>query len=83
MAVTVRLYGSAREALGARTTQVPAGPLSELCQALAGQAADPRRLAAILAVSALLCDGVRYRAADDVRLPDGSTLEVLPPVAGG
>lgn len=79
----MRLFGSAREAQGARTAVLPVGRLNDLCQALADQAADPTRMAAILAVSALLCDGVRHRAADDVLLPDGCTLDVLPPVAGG
>jgi len=81
----VRLFASAREAVGAQMVAVAPGPVHEVCSAIADGAEPGRRtrIEAVLAVSTLLCDGVRYRAADDAPLPDGAVLDVLPPFAGG
>ncbi len=83
MAVTVRLFAAAREAAGSATVAVPAGPVHEVCAALERSALQPSRLAAVLAVSTLLADGVRYRCTDDALLTEGSVVDVLPPFAGG
>lgn len=85
MSVTVRLFAAAREAFGASAVEVAAGTVREVCQAVEGAADESRRakVGAVLAMSALLCDGVRYRAAEAAKLPDGSVVDVLPPFAGG
>lgn len=83
MAVTVRLFAAAREAAGSDTVHVPAGPVHDVCAALERSARQPTRLAQVLAVSTLLVDGVRYRAADRALLAEGSVVDVLPPFAGG
>ncbi len=83
--VTVRLFAAAREALGAAEVEVPHGPVRDVCSRIEGSVEAQRRprVAAVLAMSTLLCDGVRHRAADDAMLPAGSVLDVLPPFAGG
>jgi len=85
VAVRVRLFAAAREAVGASEVEVPAGSVQQLCVALERLAPEPEqaRVAAVLAMSALLSDGVRYRAADDAVLPEGAVVDVLPPFAGG
>ncbi len=83
--MTVRLFAAAREAVGESALQVDPGSVREICDAVVASA-DPQRasrVAAVLAMSALLCDGVRYRATDTAQLTDGSVLDVLPPFAGG
>jgi len=71
--VTVRLFAAAREAAGAEVLEVAAGPLSlpDL---------GPR-FERVLAMSTLLCDGVRITPGDQVA--DGAVVDVLPPFAGG
>ena len=83
--VRVRLFAAAREAVGESEVDVPHGPVRGVCAALEAQASPERRprVAAVLAMSTLLCDGVRYAAADDSLLPAGSVVDVLPPFAGG
>lgn len=85
MTVTVRFYAAAREAVGAASAQVEAGSVAEICARLESMVEPERRsrVAAVLAMSALLCEDARYRAADTAGIPDGATLEVLPPFAGG
>ncbi len=83
--LTVRLFAAAREAVGEPVVEVPAGPVRDVCAALEALVEPARqpRVAAVLSLSTLLCDGVRFRAADDAELPDGSVVDVLPPFAGG
>lgn len=85
MAVTVRLFAAAREAFGSTTVEVPAGTVREVCDAVIAAAEEQRRskVAAVLAMSVLLGEGIRYRAADDAILAEGSVVDVLPPFAGG
>lgn len=75
--VTVRLFAAARDAVGAATLQIPAGPVGEGLAALGlGE-----RFAAVLAMSTLLCDGRQLSPYDLV--PDNVVVDVLPPFAGG
>lgn len=79
MAVTVRLFAAAREAVGAAQVEVPAGPLAQVAESL-GRDDRARR---VLAMSTWLVAGVRHGARDAVDLPDGAVVDVLPPFAGG
>ena len=73
--ITVRYFAAAAEAAGVDVEQVAAG--------VVGSALVERHpaLAQVLPRCALLADGVRVEAGDLV--PDGVTLDVLPPFAGG
>ena len=78
--ITVRFFAAAREAFGARESQIRAGSVAELVDTLA-EAADPQA-ATVLSRSSFLVNSV---AATDrsVALSDGDTVDVLPPFAGG
>ena len=77
---TVRFYASARAAAGVPEEDVPAGRLDELLDALGVRHGD--RLALVLKASSLLVDGVACQ--DLSTVVDGqSTVDVLPPFAGG
>jgi len=77
----VRYFASAREAAGESCQTVPAG--QALAATLATLSASRPGLAAGVAGATFLVDGAR-RDLDDARpLAAGSTLDVLPPFAGG
>lgn len=83
--VTVRYWAAAKEAAGAAEEVLEAGTLAGMmAAALARRGGDPR-LAAIFARSSFLVDGAAAagRQAEQVVLPDGAVVEVLPPFAGG
>jgi sulfur-carrier protein len=77
--VQVRYFAGARVAAGRTEESVPATTLDELLAAVAGRS---ERMPAVLAASSFLVDGlaVHDRTAP---LPDGCTVDVLPPFAGG
>jgi molybdopterin converting factor small subunit len=80
---TVRYFAGAKAAAGtaAETVTLPAG--TTIADLVAAVAADHgEALARVLAACSLLLDGlaVHERSAE---LPDGATLDVLPPFAGG
>jgi sulfur-carrier protein len=77
--IQVRYFAGARVAAGATEESVPARTLDELLTYVAGRS---ERMPAVLAVSSFLVDGlaVHDRAAP---LPEGCTVDVLPPFAGG
>lgn len=77
--VTVRLFAAAAEAAGRDEIQVDAGSVADVTAALTKTLGD--EFARILRQCALLVDGHRLEASDQV--PQGSTLDVLPPFAGG
>jgi len=82
--VTMRYWAAARDAAGVAEQRVIADTLAAALAAAGG--ADSRaRLRAVLERSSFLIDGnpVGLRAAETVRLADGSVIEVLPPFAGG
>lgn len=91
--VSVRYWAAAREATGVEAQDVPPGPLGEVLAALLAQ--HPR-LRPVLRVCSVFVDGAQVAGAgaraavdaDSVREPGpqlsaGSTLEILPPFAGG
>ena len=83
--VTVRYWAAAKEAAGVAEETLEAGTLAAaLAAALSRHDQDPA-LAAVLGRSSFLVDGepASRRAAEDVVLPDGAVVEVLPPFAGG
>lgn len=76
--VTVRYWAGARRAAGLASEQLPAGTLAEV---LAELRARPG-LAEIVAVSSVLVDEVQP-SRDDLPLPAGAVVDILPPFAGG
>ncbi len=80
-AVTFRMFASARAAAGTAEVHVAPGPTNHVVAALA--AGLPPRFADVLASSSLLADGVRLDPISTAMIPGGTTVEVLPPFAGG
>lgn len=77
--VAVRYFAAAAEAAGTVGERLPAGTADEVRAAMvAAHGADLER---VLTRCALLADGRRVTGADPV--PPGTTLDVLPPFAGG
>lgn len=81
MGVQVRLFAAAREAMETAEVEVAAGSVADICAALV--LAGGERMARVLAVSSLACDGRMFRCDDGALIPEGSVLDVLPPFAGG
>jgi molybdopterin converting factor small subunit len=77
---TVRFYASARAAAGVPEEDVPPGSLEQLLVGLGERHGD--RLALVLKVSSLLVDGVSCKDLSTV-VDERSTVDVLPPFAGG
>ena len=78
--MTVNYFAAARAAAGAATETIEADNLAELI-ADVSQRHGPA-LAKVLGVCSFLVDGVR-RSDHDAALPHGSSVDVLPPFAGG
>ena len=79
--LTVRYFAGARAAAGGiRTEQIAAASIDELTQALTERHGE--RLAVVLKAASYLVDGL---ASHDRQagLPQGATIDVLPPFAGG
>lgn len=76
---TVRYWAAARAAAGVAEEPFDAATLGEVLDAAA--AAHGAALRRVFAVASFLVDG--SRAGRDLLLPDGATVEVLPPFAGG
>ncbi|UJP40703.1 MoaD/ThiS family protein [Cellulomonas palmilytica] len=76
--ITVRYFAAAAEAAGVDAEQVPAGSGAAV---RADLLARHPALAPVLDRCALLADGRRLEASDEVAA--GVTLDVLPPFAGG
>jgi molybdopterin converting factor small subunit len=77
---TVRYFASAKAAAGRAEETVPAGTLDELLVALADRHGE--RLALVLKASSYLVNGVSCRDLSTV-VETESTVDVLPPFAGG
>ena len=77
--ITVRYFAGAAEAAGVETEQVAPGTADAVRRALVD--AHGPRLAGVLERCSLLADGVRVDG--EAPVPDGATLDVLPPFAGG
>jgi len=79
--VTVRYFAGARAAAGVAEEVVPAGlTLGELIDQLSQR--HGVRLARVLTVASFLVDGLTCKD-HQVRLTSGTTVDVLPPFAGG
>lgn len=79
MTVCVRYYAGAKAAAGVAEEPAAAATLDALVNELARRHGP--RLGAVLQASTFLVDGRPMRAGDALRA--GTTLEVLPPFAGG
>lgn len=79
MSVTVRLYAAARSAAGQRELSVAPGRLDLI---LADIARENPRLVQVFLQCSFLLDGVVLHDKESM-VPAGSTLDVLPPFAGG
>lgn len=77
--VTIRLYAAARATAGQSEISVAPGRLDLILGSLA---IDNPRLTQVLAQCSFLLDGVVLHARD-VEIPANSTLDILPPFAGG
>jgi molybdopterin synthase sulfur carrier subunit len=80
-AVTFRMFAAARAAAGTAQVHVAPGPTAQVVAALV--AGLPPRFADVLASSSLLADGVRLDHSSPAPIPAGTTVDVLPPFAGG
>ena len=78
--MVVRYFAGARAAAGVVEEKVSAASLGELVTAVG--AARGARLEAVLASASFLVDGLVWRDRG-AALPDGATVDVLPPFAGG
>jgi molybdopterin converting factor small subunit len=77
---TVRYFASAKAAAGRAQETIPAGTLEELLGALTDRYGE--RLALVMKASSYLVDGVSCRDLSTV-VDAESTVDVLPPFAGG
>jgi molybdopterin converting factor small subunit len=78
--VLVRYFAGARAAAGCAEEKVTAATLGDLIDVIGARHGD--RLAVVLRASSFLVDGL---AGHDrtAALPEGATVDVLPPFAGG
>jgi molybdopterin synthase sulfur carrier subunit len=77
---TVRYFAAARAAAGVSTEDIPAGSLKELVDLL--QERHGAGLARVLGACSFLVDGLASRE-PTTRLTGASTVDILPPFAGG
>ena len=77
--IQVRYFAGARDAAGRSEESLAAATLDELLTAVAQRS---ERMPAVLAASSFLVDGLSVRDRTAM-LPDGCTVDVLPPFAGG
>ena len=77
--VTVRYWAAARAAAGTPEEVLPGRSLGDVLEA--ARERHGAELARVLERSSFLVDGLRTRSA--AVLPEGATVEVLPPFAGG
>ena len=81
--VTLNFWAGARAAAGTASEAVEAGSVAEALALVLDRHADPR-FTRVVRASSLLVDGVSASgAALERALPDATTVEVLPPFAGG
>ena len=82
---TIRYWAAAKAAAGVAEEAYQASTLAEALAAAERRHAASPEFARVLARSSFLVNGapVGTRAPDSIPLPDGGTVEVLPPFAGG
>ena len=80
---TLRYWAAARAAAGVASEELDAGTLADALSAAIDRRGD--RLATVLGVCSFVVDGdpVGARPHDEVALPPGALVDVLPPFAGG
>jgi molybdopterin synthase sulfur carrier subunit len=78
--VTVRFFAGARAAAGTAEQKVSADTLTDLVGQLVEEHGPA--LARVLAVASFLVDEVIWRDGG-AQLPEGASIDVLPPFAGG
>ncbi|TXH42732.1 MAG: MoaD/ThiS family protein [Actinobacteria bacterium] len=83
MTVTVRLFAAAAEAAGADERTIGAGPLSDVLEAVGAAAPDRDRWESVLGRCSVLVDGLLASDYGAAAVSPGSTVDVLPPFAGG
>ena len=79
MTVTIRLYAAARAAAGERELLVAPGRLDHI---LAEISRENPRLAQVFLQCSFLLDGLALHE-KKTAIPEGGTVDVLPPFAGG
>ncbi|GAB2879139.1 MoaD/ThiS family protein [Streptomyces mayteni] len=82
---TIRYWAAAKAAAGTAEEAYEAGTLAGALEAARGRHADRPDFARVLGRCSFLVNGeqVGSRDHDTVPLPEGGTVEVLPPFAGG
>jgi sulfur-carrier protein len=80
--ITVRYFAGAAAAAGVPEEKVDVAPGTTLGELLLDAAARRPALEPVLAIAGVLVDEVTTRDRAAV-LPDGATVDVLPPFAGG
>jgi molybdopterin converting factor small subunit len=80
VAVVVRYFAAARAAAGVTEERAESPTLAALVADLAAARGEP--LAKVLGVASFLVDGVAWHDRE-AALPPDSTVDVLPPFAGG
>lgn len=83
--VTLRYWAAMRAAAGTAREDVEADTLAEALVLARSTRGDRSRFAAVLAICSIVVDETPVNARDhaEVRLRDGSVIELLPPFAGG
>ena len=82
VAVTVRFFAAASAAAGKDSTQLTVRSCTTIDELVAGLGVGAPELARVLSRCSLLCDGVAVRERTQPLRP-GTTIDVLPPFAGG
>jgi molybdopterin converting factor small subunit len=77
--INIRYFAGARAAAGVAEESIAAETLDEL---LAAVAMRSERMPGVLAASSFLVDGLACHDRS-AHLPDGCTVDILPPFAGG
>ncbi|MDA8369202.1 MAG: MoaD/ThiS family protein [Nocardiopsaceae bacterium] len=82
---TIRYWAAAKEAAGTAEESVEGETLEAVLKSVRDKRSGDDRLSRILERSSFLVDGapVGTRAHSEVRITQGSVIEVLPPFAGG
>ncbi|MDQ0994617.1 MoaD/ThiS family protein [Streptomyces sp. V3I7] len=82
---TIRYWAAAKAEAGTAEDPYRAATLAEALEQARARHADRPRFARVLSTCSFLVDGdpVGGRDHADVALPEGGTVEVLPPFAGG
>ncbi|HEX6449612.1 MAG TPA: MoaD/ThiS family protein [Trebonia sp.] len=83
--VMIRYWAAAKDAAGLAEESVAAATLAEALGVVVASRAPDARLRDVLERSSILINGTRASRvnAEEIALPDGAVIEVLPPFAGG